>query len=227
MENVRDEHAKTVLELDLEDRVFTTIPREAYVTLKDHKADFKTNPSVRLIIATKPDIGKIAMPIFDNIVREIRQNSDLKQCTNNDDVINWFQALKNKKRLKFIVFDVENFYPSITPSLLNKALQWAGDFVNLTQQQTKIIHQASQSFLYYEGQPWVKKGNVNFDIGMGAYHGAQACEIVGLFMLSKLNKLPNFDSILYRDDGLGVTSSTPRLQEKLRQGIIKIFGEQD
>ena len=79
MTDVSDEHAKTVLELDLEDRVFTTIPREAYVTLKDHKADFKTNPSVRLINARKPDIGIVAMKILDNIVREIRQNSDLKQ----------------------------------------------------------------------------------------------------------------------------------------------------
>ena len=99
--------------------------------------------------------------------------------------------------------------------------------VNLSKQQTKIIHQASQSFLYHEGQPWVKKGDVNFDIGMGAYHGAQACEIVGLYMLNLLKDLPNFETILYRDDGLGVTPSTPRLQEKLRQNIIKKFAEQD
>ena len=31
----------------------------------------------------------------------------------------------------------------------------------------------------------------------------------------------------YTDDGLGVTSSTPRLQEKLRQNIVKLFAEQD
>ena len=99
-------------------------------------------------------------------------------------------------------------------------------FVNVTPQQRKIIHQACQSFLYSEGVPWVKKGDVNFDVGMGAFHGAQACEIVGLFLLNLLKGLPNFQAILYRDDGLGVTSSTPRLQEKLRQSIVKIFAEQ-
>ena len=31
---------------------------------------------------------------------------------------------------------------------------------------------------------------------------------------------------MYRDDGLGVTSSTPRQQEKLRQRIVKIFADQ-
>ena len=67
---------------------------------------------------------------------------------------------------------------------------------------------------------------MNFDIGMGAYHGAQACEIVGLFLLAQLKVLPNFEAILYRDDGLAVTPSSPRLQEKLRQRIIKIFGDQ-
>ena len=62
---------------------------------------------------------------------------------------------------------------------------------------------------------------------MGAFHGAQACEIVGLYMLSKLTSLPNFNTILYRDDGLATTSSSPRQQEKLRQSIVRIFGEQE
>ena len=62
---------------------------------------------------------------------------------------------------------------------------------------------------------------------MGAYHGAQACEIVGLFMLKQLSELQNFDAILYRDDGLGITHLTPRQQEKLKQQIIKIFKNQE
>ena len=77
--------------------------------------------------------------------------------------------------------------------------------------------------MYSKGAPWVKKGDLNFDVSMGAYHGAQACEIIGLFILSKLVELPNFQPILYRDDGLGITSSTPRQTEKLRQAIIKVF----
>ena len=95
----------------------------------------------------------------------------------------------------------------------------------MTEQQKKVVFQASKSFLYSKGEPWVKKGNINFDIGMGAYHGAQACEIVGLFILPKLAKLPNFESILYRDDGLGITSSSARQTEKLKQSIIEVFKE--
>ena len=117
-------------------------------------------------------------------MKEIRSKSDLNQCTNTDEVIQWFESIKHRPRLSFIVFDIESFYPLITPSLLDKALEWAVRFVDVTPQQKKIIHQASQSFLYSEGSPWVKKGDANFDIGIGAYHGPQAWEIVGLFIFN-------------------------------------------
>ena len=34
-------------------------------------------------------------------------------------------------------------------------------------------------------------------------------------------------TILYRDEGLGITTSSPRLQEKLKQSITRIFAQQD
>merc|ERR1711942_352304 len=53
-----------------------------------------------------------------------------------------------------------------------------------------------------------------------------ACEMVGLYLLNLLKTLPDFQPILYRDDGLGVTRLTPRLQEKLKQRIIQTFKDQ-
>ena len=194
--DVNKQHSKTVTDLDIDDRVFTTTPRNAFVTLKDHKSDFQTKPSVRLINPRKPEIGRIAMKLLDDMVKNIRHHTGLGQCTKTRDVIDWFESLENKQKLNFIIFDIESFYPSITPDLLDRAINWARNYVNITQQQVKIIHQASQSFLYNEGTPRVKKGEVNFDIGMGAYHGAQACEIVGLFLLAQLKNLPNFQAIL-------------------------------
>ena len=205
---------------------FLPLVRNAFITLKDHKSDFTTKPTVRLINSAKPELGQIAMQFLDRMVKEIRGKSGLKQHTNTREVINWFNSLENKQNLKFIIFDIDSFYPSITPELLDRALDWAEGHISISRQQRKTIHQACQSFLYHEGQPWMKKGQVNFDVGIGAYHGAQACEIVGLFLLSLLKDLPNFVASLYRDDGLGVTSSTPRQQEKLRQSIVKIFADQ-
>ena len=161
------EHKQTAADLELDERIFNTTPREAFVTLKDHKPDFQIRPSVRLINPTKHELGKVAMKILDDVVKQIRKKANLKQCTNTKEVINWFESVKNDAKLKFVLFDIVSFYPSITPALLNRALQWAMKYVNLTPQQVKIIHQASQSFLYSEGMPWVKKGEVKFDIGMG------------------------------------------------------------
>ena len=181
--------------------MFSTTPREAFITLKDHKEDFDTNPKVRLINPCKPEVGKVAMKILDDIVKEIKsKNIQLNQATNTKAVLDWFMSIKNKRIYKFINFDIVSFYPSITLELLRAALEWATQYTSVTEQQKKVVIQASKSFLYCKGEPWVKKGGTNFDISMGAFHGAQACEIVGLFILSKLVKLPNFQAILYCDD---------------------------
>ena len=225
-EEVRKAHTETAKELELEDRMFRTTPRNSFITLKDHKNDFNLRPGVRLINPTKNEMGQPAMQILDGIVKVIRRKTQLQQCTNTREVINWFTNLKNKKGLKFIVYDIDSFYPSITQEVMDDALEWASTYLEITPLEKKIIHQACQSFLYNEGTPWVKRGRENFDVGMGAFHGAQACELVGLFMLDKLQALQNFETIIYRDDGLAVTSSTPRQQEKLKQEIIRIFGEQ-
>lgn len=51
----------------------------------------------------------------------------------------------------------------------------------------------------------MKKENESFDVTMGSYDGAEVCELVGLFILSKLTNVAGMDSIgLYRDDGLAV-----------------------
>ena len=88
-------------------------------------------------------------------------------------MIDWFTQLKNKRGLSFIVYDKDNFYASITPKLLNESLEWASTYVAITPLQKKIMHQACESFLYHDGVPWVKRGEKNFDVGMGAFHGAQ------------------------------------------------------
>ena len=122
VKEVNSEHAKTATELEIGDRVFKTAPREAFITLKDHKSDFPTNPKVRLINPSKPELGRVAMLILDNMIKEIRsKNAELKQATNTKAVLEWFKSIKNKRIFKFIIFDIKSFYHSITPELL----RWA------------------------------------------------------------------------------------------------------
>ena len=66
-----------------------------------------------------------------------------------------------------------------------------------------------------------------FDFTMGNYDGAEICELVGTFILSKLgNIMGKKNTGLYRDDGLIVLRNmNARGTYKMRKIIIKMFKE--
>ena len=150
----------------------------------------------------------------------------LMQWQNTDAVIEWFKGLSNKKKKSFIQLDIESFYPSITPELLDRALECAASHVEISSEGKKVMKLAKKSFLYTGSTPWVKKGESNFDVGMGAFDGAESCDLIGLYLLHIIStQIKDLEIGLYRDDGLCVSSAKPRLTEKLRQKIVQIFRE--
>ena len=60
---------------------------------------------------------------------------------------------------------------------------------------------------------------------MGAYDGAEVCELVGIFILYQLSRIYNKNDIgLYRDDGLAVFRNTSGPQaEKIKKHFQSIF----
>ena len=108
---------------------------------------------------------------------------------------------------------------------MKNSINWARQFINIDPADERMILSAKQSLLYNEETPWIKKGDNNFDVTMGSYDGAETCELVGLFMLSKLNKLDRVNVGLYSDDGLLVTRAPPRQAENTKKKICAIFSE--
>ena len=49
--------------------------------------------------------------------------------------------------------------------------------------------------LYIDNQIWMKKGGEQFDITIGAYDGAEVCELVGIYMLNKISKQYNINNM--------------------------------
>ena len=225
--SITNEHKRIVSNLDLDSRVFATTQRQAFVTVKDHKENFQNNPSCRLINPSKPEIGRIAKKILEKCNSTIRKRTGLKQWKNTQEVVNWFKNIERKNCKKFIQFDVVNFYPSITEKLLRESINWARTYVDISVEEEDIIIQAKKSLLFKDGQPWAKKGNTNFDVGMGSYDGAETCELVGLYILADLDKLDRIDIGIYRDDCAGETSAPPRQVEVLKKKITAIFGKHD
>ena len=59
---------------------------------------------------------------------------------------------------------------------------------------------------------------------MGSYDGAEVCELVGPFILSKLENIGKKNTGLYRDDGLVVLRNMNAWGiDKIRKIIIKMF----
>ena len=73
----------------------------------------------------------------------------------------------------------------------------------------------------------MKKQSGLFDITMGAYDGAEVCELVGTYMLFLISEKYNKKYFgLYRDDGLGVVKSKSEPEtKKIKKNITKIFKE--
>ena len=102
------------------------------------------------------------------------------------------------------------------------AFEWASSQVTITEEEKEVVNATRRALLYVDGQPWTKKGDREFDVSMGAYDGAEVCELVGIYLLSLLEPT-GVNLGLYRDDLLGATSLKGRPLEMMRQKITSIF----
>ena len=217
---------KIANKLGLDDRMERLQKSEAYITVKDHKEGFPANPSFRLINPSKTDIGKVSKVILDKVNSELLTRIEVNQWKSTKGVIEWFKEIPDKSRCSFIQFDVDNFYPSITLDLFNKAINFAKRHIDIPDDDLSIIMQARKTLLYQDGSPWTKKNDPSdFDVPMGSYDGAELCELIGAFMLSQISEVIDKKDIgLYRDDGLGIMRRIggPEI-ERRKKKIIQIF----
>ena len=73
-----------------------------------------------------------------------------------------------------------------------------------------------------------KKGEGgNFDVSIGAYDGAEICELIGCVLLYSINKIMDPSSHgPYCDDGLIIVDkSTPKKCDGIRKRLYKLFDE--
>ena len=88
--------------------------QSAFITLKDHKANFKNNTKCRLINPSKSEIGLFSKHYLSSIITVVTEKSDINQWKNTSTAVKWFENLQNKQKRRFIKFDIADFYPSIT-----------------------------------------------------------------------------------------------------------------
>ena len=94
--------------------------RHAFITLKDHKENFKQKMKCRLINPAKGIIGRVSKKYLEQIIREINNIIKFNLWRNTSTLIKHFQNVTNKNNCRFIKFDISEFYPVISEELLGK-----------------------------------------------------------------------------------------------------------
>ena len=82
-----------------------------------------------------------------------------------------------------------------------------------------------KSLLFSADGVWIKHSGSLLDVTMGFYDDVEICELVGLFILSKLSNTIHIDNIgLYGDDGLAIIrNASGQEMERTRKKVIAIF----
>ena len=190
--------------LKLEDQIQILDDNDAYIFIKDHKKGFPDKISCRLINPSKTDIGKISKQILDKVNTSILEKTKVNQWKITSSVIEWYYNIKRKDQCWYVVFDIEGFYPSISEKLLDKAVLFVKSHYNFTPDKLEIVLHSRKALLFWNQSTWVKQyGDEDFDIPIGCYDGAKICQLVGIYIQSKLCKVMN-----KKDFGLGILRNT-------------------
>ena len=95
--NTINKEAKHIAEsYDIAERVDCFAKSNAFITLKDHKENFQSNPKCRLINPAKSEIGKASKLFIENINTKVRDISSFNQWRDTDSIITWFESTKIK-----------------------------------------------------------------------------------------------------------------------------------
>ena len=215
---------KLMKDKDVLNRMLTNGINKCFITLKNHKPNFKNNPKVRLINPKKNEIGPISKSILDKINHQLRDSLRINQWKDTSEVIQWFLKIPDKNRYKFAIFDIKDFYPSISEKLLTNALNFAKEITDISREDMQIMYHARKTLLFSNQKPWMKREG-NLFVTMGAYVGADVCELVGIFLLNKISgKYDKNDIGLYTDDGLAVFKNiSGHESERIKKNFQSLF----
>ena len=127
-----------------------------------------------------------------------------------------FPKYHQQKYLQFYQFDISEFLSSIS----GEFSEIPANFGKIGDRIIRIIKHAKKLLLFgITGVPVKNDDNSLFNVTMGSFNGADVCELVLLYLLSKIFVVIDSDNIgLYRDDGVAVINNAkdPKF-ERLRK----------
>ena len=108
----------------------------------------------------------------------VLSSTKIEQWRTTSSVIKLLEKITHEQISSLICFDTEHFYPFISSNLFNESIEFAGQFIQISDH-LSIIIQARKTFLYEGTTPWIKKsGDEDVDVPMGCFDGAEICKLV-------------------------------------------------
>ena len=100
---------------------------------------------------------------------------------------------------------------------------------NIDESTIQIIKHARKSLLFDSTGVWVKNdNNILFDVTMGSFDGTDVCELVSLYLLSKISVHIDLNNVgLYRDDRLAINDTNGPKLDRIRKNIIATFKSEE
>ena len=215
---------KTTKDKTLADRIDRSTQKSCFISFKDHKEGFPGRVQTRLINPSKNNLGQISKNILDVINTTLLIETNLPLWRSSNDVVKWFKGLNDKQNFTFLKLDIQNYYPSISLELLNKAVRWARRYTPISRREFDIIKHCRRNFVFFKDGIYRKVENPEFDVSIGAIDSCELSDLVGLYLLNGLKQIVKVEHQgLYRDDYLCIVNLSGPLLEKLRQKLFKFF----
>jgi hypothetical protein len=146
--NTNIKAAEIAKKLKVDDRAEILSESPGFITIKDHKPDFPGRVACRLINPSKSDIGIISKHILEKINAKVKSETKSNQWRSTNEALEWFNKLENKSEYTFLQYDIEAFYPSISETLLKKAITFAKEFTQISSDDIDVIMNSRQTFLF-------------------------------------------------------------------------------
>ena len=87
----------------------------------------------------------VSKKYLKNIISKLNIKLQYNQCRNTFTVIEWFKATKYKAKCRFIKFDIDEFYPSISIELLDRSISFAKFLIHIDGNIINTINHARKS----------------------------------------------------------------------------------
>ena len=122
--------------------------RPAFITLKDHKENFKSNQKCCLLNASKSEMGIVSKKYLESIISKLISKLQYNQWGSTSTIIEWFEPIKNKVKCWYIKFDISEFYPLIAMELLDRWISFTKSLIKIEGNIINTINHARKSLLF-------------------------------------------------------------------------------